>query len=320
MQMHLIKSPLHIVCVDCFKQFKSNGGLEGHRRQVSWPSFLPIYHGGRDIINIIKQMHRNSQKLHCPGCGAVFLNASGITQHVEGNGCQAGLNKAVLSRKIIHSNDPTASLDIDPRRKPNTTTTHIWRDGIIPPELKKHVNNSYSLQFPEDDAARLRRDARATARKTEPVMPDWHNNQVNPAASVKSDSTERTTLNRNKPSVLDYTDGIGAFEDENEPTLHDMGRYWAAKERHFLCPYNQCRKRFFNANAILQHMLSSTHARKVFRLVAPSHTIAEVLVLMCLAALLAATATDLHLPCCSIWSLAAAVSAKPPMLSTSPTA
>lgn len=34
LQIHLIKSPLHIICVDCFKEFKSVGGLEGHRKQV----------------------------------------------------------------------------------------------------------------------------------------------------------------------------------------------------------------------------------------------------------------------------------------------
>lgn len=34
LQYHLIKSPLHIICVECMKEFKSQGGLAGHTKQV----------------------------------------------------------------------------------------------------------------------------------------------------------------------------------------------------------------------------------------------------------------------------------------------
>lgn len=211
-------------------------------------------------------MHRISQPLHCPGCNAVFLNASGITQHVEGNGCHAGLTNAVLTRKIIQSSDPTALLDIDPRQKPNTTTTHIWRDGIIPPELKKRMHEASELLATTDDEGATSLDARRMARRgAENEMPGWHKNQVNPAASVKSGFTGNVHMSLNKPSVLDYTDGIGSRDDMEEPTVEEMGKYWMDGPRHFQCPFNACRKKFWNANAILQHMTSSTHAKKVFR-------------------------------------------------------
>lgn len=215
------------------------------------------------------KMHRISQPLHCPGCDAVFLNASGITQHVEGNGCHAGLTNAVLTRKIIQSSDPTALLDIDPRQKPNTTTTHIWRDGIIPPELKKRMHEASELLATTDDegimslnALHISKNAR---RGAENEMPGWHKNQVNPAASVKSGVTGNPHMTLNNPSVLDYTDGIGSRDDMAEPTVEEMRKYWLDGPRHFQCPFNACRKKFWNANAILQHMMSSTHAKKVFR-------------------------------------------------------
>lgn len=96
-------------------------------------------------------------------------------------------------------------------------------------------------------------------------MPEWHDNEVDPPTSLKSRASAVTNANMNKPSVLDYTDGIG--KGDAEPTLSDMAKYWLDGPRLFQCPYNSCRKKFRNANAILQHMTSTTHARKVFRLV-----------------------------------------------------
>ncbi|RPB09325.1 hypothetical protein P167DRAFT_548212 [Morchella conica CCBAS932] len=111
LKMHVIKSPRHIVCLDCFREFGSKGGLEGHR----------------------KQMHRVAQRIKCPGCNAYFNNASGIAQHIESDFCTRGLGAAALTQRIVASHDPSsaAAAAAEPGApKPATTSTHVWREGI----------------------------------------------------------------------------------------------------------------------------------------------------------------------------------------------
>ncbi|KAI5840307.1 hypothetical protein DFP73DRAFT_190701 [Morchella snyderi] len=111
LKMHIYKSPRHIVCMDCFREFGSKGGLEGHR----------------------KQMHRVAQRIRCPGCNVYFNNASGIAQHIESDFCTRGLGSAVLTQRIVSSHDPSsaAAAAAEPDMpKPATTSTHVWRDGV----------------------------------------------------------------------------------------------------------------------------------------------------------------------------------------------
>ncbi|KAE8150695.1 putative C2H2 finger domain protein [Aspergillus avenaceus] len=63
--IHMIKSEKHIVCPICAQEFKSEGGRDTH----------------------IRQHHRSSNVVSCPGCSAVFGNASSLIRHIESDDC-----------------------------------------------------------------------------------------------------------------------------------------------------------------------------------------------------------------------------------------
>ncbi|KAL4889522.1 hypothetical protein BDV59DRAFT_210311 [Aspergillus ambiguus] len=80
--VHKIKSDRHVVCPICGLEFRSEGGRDGH----------------------IRQLHRTKQNLKCHGCGATFTSASTLMGHVEQRACPGITPTRILqdqSKKLL---------------------------------------------------------------------------------------------------------------------------------------------------------------------------------------------------------------------------
>ncbi|KAL7268897.1 hypothetical protein RUND412_008459 [Rhizina undulata] len=219
LKLHRIKSSFHLVCVDCEREFASSGGLARHR----------------------EQMHRSARPIPCPGCLRVFTNASGLVQHVENNLCEGGLKRHVLQRKIVEANDALANISIsDTTFRPQTTSTHVWRHGVLPFD---DADTSGSTKG--DDFSRCA------------------------VASVGSGVTAASSSKWGGVSFLDYTDTLGVAPTGTNPdapwTPKDVQELFKPELRMWQCPHSRCHKKYPQVQSLVQHLNSPVHMISRFR-------------------------------------------------------
>ena len=120
-------SPMHIACEFCGQDFKSFGGRELHRKQVSSSYFLAVRHTD------LKQAHPAEQNIKCPGCGTLFARASNLIAHFENNQCEAITSRDffgnVLQKHVVTEVMKDPQKFVEYRQGDDTDQRGLIRDG-----------------------------------------------------------------------------------------------------------------------------------------------------------------------------------------------
>jgi len=80
----------------------------------------------------------------------LFNAISGITQHIESGQCTGNLSPSGFRKLINYENTPLAKKDLPADILAGSTTTHIWRAGILPGRVKAALAETSNGFKPEE--------------------------------------------------------------------------------------------------------------------------------------------------------------------------
>ncbi|KAG0635819.1 hypothetical protein HOY80DRAFT_1024830 [Tuber brumale] len=130
LKAHMVESSKHVFCRECSLEFQTPEELDLHCKQV------------HDLE--LASDHR------CPGCGTLFNAISGISQHIESGQCQGQLSPGEFRELINYENNPLAKKHLPANILAGSTTTHIWRAGILPQRVKASLALTSSGSKPDE--------------------------------------------------------------------------------------------------------------------------------------------------------------------------
>ncbi|KAG0126561.1 hypothetical protein HOY82DRAFT_627338 [Tuber indicum] len=130
LKAHMVDSSEHVICRECSQEFQTLEELDLHCKQVHDPE-LASDHG-------------------CPGCGLLFNNISGISQHIESGQCNGQISPSEFRELINYENNPLAKRDLPADLLAGSTTTHSWRAGIIPQRVKVSLAQTSDGSKPDE--------------------------------------------------------------------------------------------------------------------------------------------------------------------------